>query len=261
MCYTSPQFGTTSARTLAPDALLDIAAHCRRLCLASAARVLAGVSCCDKPSAVISSARLDLIPMTPAFLEAALRGESRAAEAILGLAVPAAWYENRGLMEMRLAQLRQDPSLQPWLLRAIGLRGQGAPGSACMVGHIGFHTGAEPRVPARTGAGRRGAGLFGLPALSPARLRPGGGAGADGLGRPGAWRVALRGEHQPPERAVPGAGQELRLPAHRLADGRGGWSGGHLRACGCPDGSRARGCPLSRGNRRACLARFACSVL
>jgi RimJ/RimL family protein N-acetyltransferase len=34
----------------------------------------------------------------------------------------------------RLAQLLADPSMQPWLLRAIGLRHTGT-----MVGHIGFH--------------------------------------------------------------------------------------------------------------------------
>jgi RimJ/RimL family protein N-acetyltransferase len=43
-------------------------------------------------------------------------------------------------MQRRLTQLRDDPTLQPWLLRAMGLRGDGR-----MIGHIGFHTrpGAE----------------------------------------------------------------------------------------------------------------------
>ncbi len=84
--------------------------------------------------------------MTPEFLEVALRGEARAAEEILGLAVPEIWFEKRRLMEMRLGQLRQDPTLQPWLLRAMGLRGEaGAPGRLpLMVGHIGFHTAPDP---------------------------------------------------------------------------------------------------------------------
>ena len=94
-------------------------------------------------SAVIASDHLDLIPMTPAFLEAALRGDTSAAEEIVGLAIPSAWYEKRGLMEMRLGQLRQDPALQPWLVRAMALRGQGMTVPA-MVGHIGFHTGPNP---------------------------------------------------------------------------------------------------------------------
>jgi ribosomal-protein-alanine N-acetyltransferase len=96
-------------------------------------------------SAVIASARLNLVPMTPDFLEAALRGDVSAAEEIMGLAIPNSWYDESRLMDMRLGQLRQDPSLQPWLLRAMGLRGQGMTGPApVMVGHIGFHTGPNP---------------------------------------------------------------------------------------------------------------------
>ena len=82
--------------------------------------------------------------MTPAFLEAALKGDTNAAEEILGLAIPPAWYEKRARWEMRLGQLRQDPSLQPWLARAMGLRGQGRGLSPVMVGYIGFHTGPNP---------------------------------------------------------------------------------------------------------------------
>jgi ribosomal-protein-alanine N-acetyltransferase len=94
--------------------------------------------------AVIVSDRLNLVPMTPAFREAALRGDSSEAEKILGLAVPPAWYEKRARWEMRLGQLRQDPSLQPWLSRAMALRGQITGLSPVMVGYIGFHTGPNP---------------------------------------------------------------------------------------------------------------------
>lgn len=88
----------------------------------------------------ISSARLDLVAMTPAFLEASLAGDSAAASRLLGLAVPPPWFEARDLIQLRLEQLRADPSLQPWLLRAIVQRDTGA-----MVGHIGFH--AAPGAP------------------------------------------------------------------------------------------------------------------
>ncbi len=50
---------------------------------------------------------------------------------------------------MRLAQLQDDPSLQPWLLRAI-VRRSGASLDApimvrpMMIGHIGFHTAPDP---------------------------------------------------------------------------------------------------------------------
>jgi RimJ/RimL family protein N-acetyltransferase len=37
-------------------------------------------------------------------------------------------------MRMRLSQLRDDPALQPWLLRAVVLRSEGR-----VIGHIGFH--------------------------------------------------------------------------------------------------------------------------
>ena len=38
-------------------------------------------------------------------------------------------------MEMRLTKLRENPALEPWLLRAVGLRE-----ARIMIGFIGFHT-------------------------------------------------------------------------------------------------------------------------
>jgi RimJ/RimL family protein N-acetyltransferase len=90
-------------------------------------------------TAIISSERLDLIPMTLAFLEAALRGESARAEAILGLSIPSEWFQEQALMQLRLAELQANPALQPWLLRAIGLRSR-----RLMLGYIGFHTQPGP---------------------------------------------------------------------------------------------------------------------
>jgi len=86
-------------------------------------------------SSIISSERLDLIPLTPAFLQASLQGDSTMAKALLGLAIPSEWFHEQTLMRLRLAQLQQNSSLQPWLLRAIALHHQ-----PLMVGHIGFHT-------------------------------------------------------------------------------------------------------------------------
>jgi RimJ/RimL family protein N-acetyltransferase len=90
-------------------------------------------------SAVISSDRLDLVSMTPQFLEASLAGDREKASNILGLAVPAEWFEETWLMQLRLDDLRSDAELQPWLLRAVGLRASGT-----MIGHIGFHTAPGP---------------------------------------------------------------------------------------------------------------------
>ena len=83
----------------------------------------------------IVTERLTLIPMTADFLAASLARDTARAESLLGLAVPAVWYTEMGLMRHRVSQLEKDPALLPWLVRAIGLRAIGT-----MVGHIGFHT-------------------------------------------------------------------------------------------------------------------------
>ncbi|MCC6453464.1 MAG: GNAT family N-acetyltransferase [Caldilineaceae bacterium] len=83
----------------------------------------------------IQSERLDLLPMTAAFLSASLAGDIAKAEKLLGRTLPPEWLHDEGLMRIRLGQLRFKPMLQPWLLRAVILRATGG-----MIGHIGFHT-------------------------------------------------------------------------------------------------------------------------
>ena len=83
---------------------------------------------------IISSERLDLISLTPAFLQASLERDFTTAESLLGLSIPTEWFTEQKLIQMRLNNLQQNAGLQPWLLRAIGLRHQHV-----MVGHIGFH--------------------------------------------------------------------------------------------------------------------------
>lgn len=90
-------------------------------------------------AAPIVSERLMLISMTPAFLEASLAGDLARAMELLDLVVPADWLDEQYLMRMRLEQLEHDPSLQPWLLRAIAI-----PHTRMMVGYIGFHTQPDP---------------------------------------------------------------------------------------------------------------------
>ena len=90
-------------------------------------------------SSIIATPRLDLIPLSPAFLEASLAGDVAAAEGLLGLTIPADWFDNAGLLQMRLDQLRQDPGLQPWLLRVMALRAD-----KTVIGHIGCHTRPDP---------------------------------------------------------------------------------------------------------------------
>ncbi len=87
-------------------------------------------------TAPIHSPRLDLIPMTPAFLRASLRGDIREAERHLQVFVPPEWPgEHLDVLSLRLKQLDEEPALQPWLLRAMVCRETGI-----MVGFIGFHT-------------------------------------------------------------------------------------------------------------------------
>ena len=83
----------------------------------------------------IHSERLDLVPLTPAFLRAMLGHDLAEAERTLGFPLPDGLLDSMDVMALRLEQLEADPSLQPWLLRALVLRD-----SQVMVGHIGFHT-------------------------------------------------------------------------------------------------------------------------
>jgi ribosomal-protein-alanine N-acetyltransferase len=90
----------------------------------------------------IATARLDLIPLTADLYEASLAGRTAAhrrdrregAEILPGLAIAPEWFAMRTLLQMRLEQLRAEPSLAPWLLRAIALRSE-----RIVIGHIGFH--------------------------------------------------------------------------------------------------------------------------
>lgn len=88
----------------------------------------------------IHSDRLDLVSLAPAFLRAALGHDLAAAERLLGATLPDGLLDATDVLDLRLKQLETDPTLQPWLLRAILLRER-----RVMVGHIGFHTapGAE----------------------------------------------------------------------------------------------------------------------
>ncbi len=86
-------------------------------------------------AAIISSQRLDLVPMTPDFLRASLAGDLRQAEQIIGLSLPVGWPHAPSSLLLRLKQLEAEPALQPWLIRAIALRCSGA-----LIGNIGFHS-------------------------------------------------------------------------------------------------------------------------
>jgi ribosomal-protein-alanine N-acetyltransferase len=88
----------------------------------------------DEPA--IRSARLDLVSMSPAFLEALLDGRRDEAATLLGAPLPDGWpgEHDEGFLRLRLTQMREDPDSRQWLVRAIILRDSGA-----MAGHAGFH--------------------------------------------------------------------------------------------------------------------------
>lgn len=89
---------------------------------------------------IIHSPRLELIALSPDFLQASLKGDLESASRLIDLVIPIDWLEARWVMEIRLAQIRENPDLETWLLRAVGLREP-----RTMIGFIGFHTrpGAE----------------------------------------------------------------------------------------------------------------------
>jgi RimJ/RimL family protein N-acetyltransferase len=88
---------------------------------------------------VVSTARLDLVSLTPELLEASLAGERGRVERALGASLPEGWPADPSVLRLRLEQLRRDPGLQPFVLRAIVLRD-----GARVVGHIGFHSRPGP---------------------------------------------------------------------------------------------------------------------
>ncbi len=87
----------------------------------------------------IESTRLLLTPMGTLVLEALLQNDRIAAGRLLGCRIP----PDLPLMDLplarRLGQLRVDPAVEPWLLRAIIERTSGT-----MIGRIGFHSPPQP---------------------------------------------------------------------------------------------------------------------
>jgi ribosomal-protein-alanine N-acetyltransferase len=98
----------------------------------------------------IRSPRLELVSMSPAFLAALLGDRRGEAETMLGAALPDGWPDEHDarFLRMRLAEVRRDPELQQWLVRALVLR---EPGRS-VIGHAGFHGAPGSNGPARDGA-------------------------------------------------------------------------------------------------------------
>ena len=86
----------------------------------------------------IKTPRLELVSMSVPFMEALAQHDLGTASAEIGAIVPA-WMadELENFLIYRLAQLRVDPSIRPWLGRAMVLTEDG--GTRRVVGSIGFH--------------------------------------------------------------------------------------------------------------------------
>lgn len=85
----------------------------------------------------IQTDRLELVSISPAFLDAVLGGRRADAEEIAGFELPGDWPDERDrrLLRRRRDEMRQDPGSQEWLLRAMIQVAEDRP----MIGHIGFH--------------------------------------------------------------------------------------------------------------------------
>jgi RimJ/RimL family protein N-acetyltransferase len=85
----------------------------------------------------IRSDRLELVSMSPAFLELLLEGLHEDAAGSLGADIPKGWpgRHDAGFLRLRLDQMRRDPESEEWLVRALVLPDEGR----TMIGHAGFH--------------------------------------------------------------------------------------------------------------------------
>jgi RimJ/RimL family protein N-acetyltransferase len=91
------------------------------------------------PSDDIVTPRLVLRLMRGDAVEAALAGDLRRVEALLGVTVPADLLAHPSSLTFAKARLDEDPAYQPWSARALIL-----PGEQRMIGHIRFHTRPDP---------------------------------------------------------------------------------------------------------------------
>ncbi len=82
----------------------------------------------------VQTPRLDLVALTPPFYALCLAGARDAAAEYLGATIAADWWEEQSIMAFWLQTLHDDPSVQPWLARAMVRRAD-----QVMIGHIGCH--------------------------------------------------------------------------------------------------------------------------
>ena len=83
----------------------------------------------------ILSDRLELVSMSPAIVEALLARRDTEATELIGGELPGGWPGgHERFFRLRLEQMQREPSIQPWLVRALVLRD-----GREVAGHAGFH--------------------------------------------------------------------------------------------------------------------------
>src|SRR2546423_8303965 len=87
--------------------------------------------------ASIRSERLELVSLSPEFIDALLAERRGDAEAAATLKLPDDWPDahDRGFLNFRLRQMRERPEVQRWFVYALVL----PEGERPMIGHAGFH--------------------------------------------------------------------------------------------------------------------------
>lgn len=91
-----------------------------------------------EPVPPIRTRRLELVSMSVPFMRALVAHDVEAAAREIGAAVPATLTKDlQDFLQYRLAQLDVDPSILPWLGRAMVLTDEA--GTRRVIGSIGFH--------------------------------------------------------------------------------------------------------------------------
>jgi [ribosomal protein S5]-alanine N-acetyltransferase len=77
---------------------------------------------------------IELVPLTPEFIEAVLHGRRKEAAGLLGMELPDEFPSEgeKGFLGLRLRQMREDVRFRTWCPHAVVLGGQ-------MIGHAGYH--------------------------------------------------------------------------------------------------------------------------
>ena len=85
----------------------------------------------------IRSERLELVSISPEFIDALLAKRRGQAESEATLKLPDSWPDahDRGFLTFRLRQMRERPEIQEWFVYAVVL----PDGKRPMIGHTGFH--------------------------------------------------------------------------------------------------------------------------